>query len=229
MRFGHLACCQDLLHLQPRGSTHCRSCGCLRAWSCFLHAERTESDRRRTRRRDCCGCSTAGSDVSADVQTGRCGSLSSNTASVPPQPCNLSIAYRPMSSVESEKHYPVSRSSKAIHVTGHESVDEAKSVCGFVDALLLDSGDQELPVKQLGGTGRTHDWTLSRQIRNEVSVPVFLAGGISAVNVEKAVFAVRPFGLDLRSSVRSDGILDESKLKAFFSALWSIPSRHAKP
>jgi len=61
---------------------------------------------------------------------------------------------------------------QVIHVTGQESVDEAVAVAGSVDALLLDSGNQKLPVKELGGTGRTHDWRLSRKIVDSVRVPV---------------------------------------------------------
>ena len=108
---------------------------------------------------------------------------------------------------------------QVIHVTGAESIDEARSVAGLVDALLLDSGNQKLAVKELGGTGRTHDWRLSRRIRDEVGVPLFLAGGLNAGNVVEAVSAVAPYGLDLCSSVRSEGRLDAAKLHGFFSAL----------
>ena len=108
---------------------------------------------------------------------------------------------------------------QVIHVTGEESVDEARAVAGFVDALLLDSGNQKLAVKELGGTGRTHDWRLSRRIRDEAGLPLFLAGGLNAANVADAVQQVAPYGLDLCSSVRSDGRLDAAKLRSFFSAL----------
>jgi phosphoribosylanthranilate isomerase len=69
---------------------------------------------------------------------------------------------------------------QVVHVTGRESVDEALSVQDGVDAILLDSGSFDGDVKELGGTGRTHDWSLSRRIRSEVTVPVFLAGGLGA-------------------------------------------------
>jgi len=109
---------------------------------------------------------------------------------------------------------------QVIHVTGPEAVQEATSVAPHVDALLLDSGNPRLPVKQLGGTGRTHDWTLSRRIREKVSVPVFLAGGLHSGNVAEAVAAVQPFGLDVCSGVRTDGRLDREKLRAFFAAAY---------
>ncbi len=108
---------------------------------------------------------------------------------------------------------------QVIHVTGPESIEEAMSVAPLVDAILLDSGNQSLPVKELGGTGRTHDWNLSRQIRKKVSVPLFLAGGLKGENVASAVSAVQPFGVDVCSGVRTNGSLDESKLKEFMSAV----------
>ena len=107
---------------------------------------------------------------------------------------------------------------QVIHVTGGESIDEAKSVAPLVDVILLDSGNQKLSVKELGGTGRTHDWTISRKIREQCGVPLFLAGGLKPDNVRDAIDHVQPFGLDLCSGVRSDGKLDEAKLRAFMSA-----------
>jgi phosphoribosylanthranilate isomerase len=110
---------------------------------------------------------------------------------------------------------------QVIHVTGPESVEEARAVAPFVDAILLDSGNQKLAVKELGGTGRTHDWTLSRAIRESISVPMFLAGGLTPENVGQAIRQVGPFGLDVCSGVRTDGKLDASKLSQFFAAVRS--------
>lgn len=105
---------------------------------------------------------------------------------------------------------------QVIHVTGPESVDEATAVAGNVDALLLDSGTQKLAVKELGGTGRTHDWRVSRQIVESVRVPLFLAGGLTPENVATAIRGVRPFGLDVCSGLRTNGNLDEEKVRRFF-------------
>src|ERR1700681_4778216 len=104
---------------------------------------------------------------------------------------------------------------QVIHVNGEESVQEAVKIAPHVDALLLDSGNQKLSTKELGGTGRTHDWRLSAEIRRASSVPVFLAGGLRAENVRDAIGRVEPWGVDLCSGVRSDGRLDRSKLEAF--------------
>ncbi|MEN8194994.1 MAG: phosphoribosylanthranilate isomerase [Pseudomonadota bacterium] len=108
---------------------------------------------------------------------------------------------------------------QVIHVTGPESVVEARESAAQVDALLLDSGRPAAAVKELGGTGRVHDWSLSRRIVAEVPRPVFLAGGLRPDNAADASQAVRPFGLDLCTGVRTDGLLDEAKMKAFFGAL----------
>jgi phosphoribosylanthranilate isomerase len=111
---------------------------------------------------------------------------------------------------------------QVVHVTGPESVDEAARLSSHVDALLLDSGNPNLAVKELGGTGRTHNWALSRQIRELVDKPVFLAGGLHAGNVRQAVEEVGPFGLDLCSGVRTAGALDPAKLARFFEALGQV-------
>jgi phosphoribosylanthranilate isomerase len=106
---------------------------------------------------------------------------------------------------------------QVVHIAGEASFDEALAAAPYVDALLLDSGNQSLAVKELGGTGRTHDWRVSRRIRDAAEVPVFLAGGLKPENVADAIEAVRPFGLDVCSGVRTGGKLDEEKLRRFLA------------
>ena len=113
---------------------------------------------------------------------------------------------------------------QVIHVTGPGAVDQALKVAPDVDALLLDSGNPTLPVKELGGTARVHDWSLSRQIVQQCTKPVFLAGGLNATNVALAIAAVGPYGLDVCSGVRTDGRLDPEKLAAYRSAIASAGS-----
>lgn len=108
---------------------------------------------------------------------------------------------------------------QVIHVGGAESVEEALAIAPHVHALLLDSGNPSLPVKQLGGTGRVHNWNYSRQICAQAPVPVFLAGGLKPENVAAAVRQVGPFGLDVCSGVRTEGKLDEEKLARFFDQI----------
>jgi phosphoribosylanthranilate isomerase len=104
---------------------------------------------------------------------------------------------------------------QVIHVRDESSIDEAVSAASHVDMLLLDSGNPTSAVKELGGTGRTHDWKLSRRIVDAVNVPVFLAGGLNPENVREAIDKVRPYGVDICSGVRTDGRLDEQKLRLF--------------
>jgi phosphoribosylanthranilate isomerase len=106
-------------------------------------------------------------------------------------------------------------------VLDESTVDEALAAAEHVDALLLDSGNPNLAVKELGGTGRVHNWQISRSIREQSRVPVFLAGGLRPHNVREAMEAVEPFGLDLCSGVRTEGRLDERKLEAFFRAVYT--------
>jgi len=108
---------------------------------------------------------------------------------------------------------------QVVHVTGRESLEEAVDVSRHADALLLDSGKPDLAVKQLGGTGRVHDWEVSRAIRDAVDVPIFLAGGLGPDNVAEAVRAVQPFAVDVCSGLRTEGRLDEAKLRDFVAAL----------
>ena len=121
--------------------------------------------------------------------------------------------------VELREALPGVRIVAVVHVTGPASVAEAEGVAREADAILLDSGRPDQAVKELGGTGRRHDWTLSRRIREAVDVPVFLAGGITPENAAKAVAAVGPFALDVCTGVRTDGRLDEKKLERLFAAL----------
>ncbi len=114
---------------------------------------------------------------------------------------------------------PAVRIVQVIHVRGQESLEEALRLQNDVDAFLLDSGNPGATIKTLGGTGNTHDWNISREIVNKVNIPVFLAGGLNAANVKEAISQVNPFGVDICSGVRTNGKLDEAKLKAFIAAV----------
>ncbi|HEX8877019.1 MAG TPA: phosphoribosylanthranilate isomerase [Phycisphaerales bacterium] len=107
---------------------------------------------------------------------------------------------------------------QVIHVQDRGALDEAREAEEHVDAILLDSGRPQAAVKELGGTGRVHDWSVSAALVQRVRVPVFLAGGLREENVREAVRTVRPFGLDLCSGVRTNGVLDSGKLQRFVEA-----------
>jgi phosphoribosylanthranilate isomerase len=106
---------------------------------------------------------------------------------------------------------------QVIHVLGEESITEAIEVAPLVDMILLDSGKPHAEVRTLGGTGDTHDWGISRKIRQEIGIPMFLAGGLNPKNVAGAIRHVQPFGVDLCSGLRTDDRLDPVKLEAFFA------------
>lgn len=111
---------------------------------------------------------------------------------------------------------------QVIHVTSHSEIESAKEIQQYVDALLLDSGNPKATIKTLGGTGNTHDWSISREIVKNVSIPVYLAGGLNASNVQSAIRAVRPFAVDICSGVRTNGKLDINKLSDFIREVRNI-------
>ena len=108
---------------------------------------------------------------------------------------------------------------QVIHVIDDSSIDEAIKISENVDAILLDSGNPNLEVKELGGTGRRHNWEISRKIREAIKIPLFLAGGLNHSNAREAIETVSPFALDVCSGVRTGGNLDSSKLKLFFDEI----------
>jgi len=116
------------------------------------------------------------------------------------------------------EHLPSIKLVQVVHVIDESSVDEAIELSAEADALLLDSGNPKLAVKELGGTGRVHNWQLSKKIVEQSKVPVFLAGGLNATNVAEAIETVQPFGIDVCSGVRTNGDLDATKLESFFKS-----------
>jgi len=108
---------------------------------------------------------------------------------------------------------------QVLHVEDDSIIDRARSLQNHVDAFLLDSGRPGGEIAELGGTGRVHDWSISRNLVDRVDVPVYLAGGLDAGNVASAVEAVGPFGVDVCSGVRTSGQLDTRRMHSFFQSL----------
>ena len=116
---------------------------------------------------------------------------------------------------------PTIRRVQVIHVEDAGAVDLIRRYEPFVHAFLLDSGRPNAAVTELGGTGRVHDWNISRACVAATNKPVFLAGGLAADNVRRAISLVQPFGLDLCSGVRTRHQLDKAKLSVFMQAVAS--------
>jgi phosphoribosylanthranilate isomerase len=115
---------------------------------------------------------------------------------------------------------------QVVHVVDQGAIDQAATAAQFVDAVLVDSGNPTLEVKQLGGTGRRHDWAVSARIRKQLNVPIFLAGGLNADNVAEAIDTVQPFALDVCTGVRDEALaLDLDKLARFATAVASTATR----
>ncbi len=117
------------------------------------------------------------------------------------------------------KELPGIKLVQVVHVQNENSITKAVGVADHVDAILLDSGNPDLGKKELGGTGRVHDWSISKAIREKVNIPAYLAGGLTSENVAHAIEAVRPFAVDVCSGVRTNGKLDEKKLSEFFRSV----------
>ena len=117
------------------------------------------------------------------------------------------------------KEIPAIKLVQVIHVMSEASVEEAVMISEYADAILLDSGNPGLAIKELGGTGRINNWKLSRKIVEQVSIPVILAGGLNPSNVRQAIDEVQPFAVDVCSGLRTEGCLDEAKLEKFCMAL----------
>ncbi|MEH2118278.1 phosphoribosylanthranilate isomerase [Nostoc sp.] len=105
---------------------------------------------------------------------------------------------------------------KALRIGSLEHLDTADNYIKYVDTLLLDAYHPQ----QLGGTGKTLDWTMLEQF--SPSCPWFLAGGLTADNIVEALSQVNPSGVDLSSGVeRSPGNKDLDKVAKLFEKLGS--------
>lgn len=124
--------------------------------------------------------------------------------------------------IELKRQLPGIKLVQVIHVQDETALEEAVDAADTSDAILLDSGSPDADVRVLGGTGKTHDWELSRRIRNEIDVPLFLAGGLRPDNVAEAIRVVRPYAVDVCTGVREDYRLDEAKLDAFVRVIRSL-------
>lgn len=114
---------------------------------------------------------------------------------------------------------PAIKRVQVIHVEDNACLELINDYQAHNNAFLLDSGKPSAQIPELGGTGRTHDWEISKQIIASSKQPVFLAGGLTPDNVADAITRLRPYGIDLCSGVRTEDKLDEAKLSSFMNAV----------
>lgn len=100
---------------------------------------------------------------------------------------------------------------RAVNVNHYNEQDGKETMAGY-DAVLGDSGFGN----KEGGTGRVHDWILSKRIREELKVPFILAGGLTSDNVAAAISTVKPYAVDVSTGVESSpGRKDRVKMSLF--------------
>ena len=115
-----------------------------------------------------------------------------------------------------KKELPFLKTYKAIHVFDDSAVDDARRYIGFVDGIILDTAIRA--TGQVGGTGQTHDWSISRKVVRSIDLPVILAGGLNPDNVLEAVRLVQPYAVDVNSGVtKPNGEKDHEKLRQFIA------------
>ena len=112
---------------------------------------------------------------------------------------------------------------KSYHVTSTESLGYGDPYRAFVDGFVLDTIN--IATGQTGGTGKTHDWSISQQIVNRFKdIPVLLAGGLHPGNVSQAITLVQPFGVDVNSGTKAaDGYKDPFKVREFIARAKGLP------
>ena len=103
---------------------------------------------------------------------------------------------------------------KTIHVSDNTAVEEAKIYEPHTDMILLDTKVKD----RIGGTGKTHDWNISRQIVEDLNIPVILAGGLNPQNIGEAITSVKPSGVDANSGLENEnGFKDFEKIRLYAS------------
>jgi len=100
---------------------------------------------------------------------------------------------------------------KAVHVTDESAIVTAELYEPYADALILDSRTGE----RIGGTGISHDWNISAKIVANSTIPVILAGGLTPENIREAIRRVRPYGVDVHTGIKKDGLRNPEKTLAF--------------
>ena len=121
------------------------------------------------------------------------------------------------------EHLPNIKLYKTIHVEDGSAIPLASEWDNRVDAILLDTISEA--ENKVGGTGKTHDWSISAEIVKSLHIPVILAGGLDPDNVQAAIRAVQPFAVDVNSGMKGpDGYKDFATLHSFVKNAKSVQS-----
>ena len=121
-----------------------------------------------------------------------------------------------------KKKFPLVKITRSISVINEQSIIDAKECVQFADLLLLHTyNDAD---SEFGGTEKTHNWEISRQIVQSVQIPVILAGGLGPDNVVEAIQRVAPFGVDSKSKTDNVGsnVKDLTKVAEFVKNVRNI-------
>jgi phosphoribosylanthranilate isomerase len=122
----------------------------------------------------------------------------------------------PEEAVQIKKQLPFLKAYKAIHVFDESAIQEATRYVGCVDGIILDTAIRA--TGQVGGTGKTHDWSISKSVVRSITLPVILAGGLNPENIVEAIRTVQPYGVDVNSGVsKPSGSKDHQKLRLFIA------------
>ena len=113
------------------------------------------------------------------------------------------------------ERFPDLKVLKSVHVISADSVADPEAFRTVVDGFVLDTIN--VATDQVGGTGKTHDWSISQKIITRYpEIPIILAGGLTSENVRSAIEYVHPFGVDVNSGTKgSDGFRDARKMREF--------------
>ena len=113
------------------------------------------------------------------------------------------------------ERFPDLKVLKSVHVISADSVADPEAFRKVMDGFVLDTIN--VATDQVGGTGKTHDWSISQKIVTRYpEIPIILAGGLTSENVRSAIEYVHPFGVDVNSGTKgSDGFKDARKMREF--------------
>lgn len=108
--------------------------------------------------------------------------------------CSLENTFMPEDVLKLRDQLPDQPIMQAVSVSGPSALEVALSYKEVADYLILDT--QAPDIAGIGASGVTHDWNISRQIVDELDLPVILAGGLSPENVSEAIEFVNPWAVD---------------------------------